>query len=102
MHVGSASDVQGVSARGAMAAHYPRERSEGLTMRATRTRLVLAVIVAMVVVPSTAGPQSPTLGPSSGETTTLLPDGRWLILGGEAAGRPVATALVWDPNTGAT
>src|SRR5439155_14518294 len=24
------------------------------------------------------------------------------ILGGAAAGRPVATALVWDPNTGAT
>ncbi|MFB3112905.1 MAG: kelch repeat-containing protein, partial [Gemmatimonadales bacterium] len=30
---------------------------------------------------------------------TLLPDGGWLILGGEGAAGPLATAAIWDPRT---
>ncbi|MBI3302592.1 MAG: Ig-like domain-containing protein, partial [Deltaproteobacteria bacterium] len=35
----------------------------------------------------------------SGQTSTLLPDGRWLFLGGEGPSGPLATATLWDPHT---
>ncbi|HXH82154.1 MAG TPA: hypothetical protein VNN07_04410, partial [Candidatus Tectomicrobia bacterium] len=34
-----------------------------------------------------------------GQTVTILPDGRWLLLGGEVNGRAVATGTLWDPNS---
>jgi RHS repeat-associated protein len=40
---------------------------------------------------------------ASGQSATLLPDGRWLILGGQSAnGRPLSTAEIWDPSNGVT
>src|SRR4051794_21930919 len=34
-----------------------------------------------------------------GQSMTLLPDGRWLLLGGEGATGPQARASLWDPHT---
>lgn len=36
-----------------------------------------------------------------GESATVLPDGRWLLLGGEGAEGPLATASLRDPQSGA-
>jgi RHS repeat-associated protein len=35
-----------------------------------------------------------------GQTATLMPNGRWLLLGGEQEGRPVSTAVLLDVATG--
>jgi YD repeat-containing protein len=35
-----------------------------------------------------------------GQTTTLLPDGRWLLLGGESSGGVSRSAAIVDPSTG--
>ncbi len=37
-----------------------------------------------------------------GQTATLLPDGRWLLVGGEGIDGPLATASIWDPQTWVT
>src|SRR5262245_26607369 len=41
----------------------------------------------------------PVLAP--GQSATLLPDGRWLLIGGEGAQGPVDTMTTWTPSTGA-
>ncbi|HKY26732.1 MAG TPA: RHS repeat-associated core domain-containing protein [Pyrinomonadaceae bacterium] len=38
----------------------------------------------------------------AGQAATLLPDGRWLLTGGEGEHGPTATALIKDPRTGET
>ena len=38
----------------------------------------------------------------AGQAATLLPDGRWLLTGGEGEHGPIATALIKDPRTGET
>src|SRR5262249_20817626 len=40
----------------------------------------------------------PGAGAPTGQTATLLPDGRWLLLGGVGAER---SAILWDPRSGA-
>ena len=35
-----------------------------------------------------------------GQTTTLMPDGRWLLLGGRGNNGPLAAAFFKNPNTG--
>src|SRR2546428_375679 len=62
-------------------------------------RIVLGLAVALLSMPSTSGPD---VGSSvmAGQTATLLPDGRWLILGGQAGGRVLARAAVQDPGSG--
>src|SRR5882724_1128543 len=47
-------------------------------------------------------PQSSPDGPSSlpGQSSTLMPGGRVLLLGGEASNGPVASAFLNDPKTG--
>lgn len=37
-----------------------------------------------------------------GQTATLLPDGRWLLLGGLADGQPADRAEIFDPSVGTT
>ena len=37
-----------------------------------------------------------------GQSATLLPDARWLLVGGEGIDGPLATASIWDPQTGVT
>ena len=41
-------------------------------------------------------PQGPSQVPPRGQTTTRLPDGGWLIVGGEVDGEPAATATIVD------
>jgi RHS repeat-associated protein len=73
-----------------------------------RTRIVLIVAVALVGgrgltrwPVASAQPQAQT--PSvAGQSATRLPDGRWLLLGGERDGGIVRAAAIFDPRTGAT
>jgi RHS repeat-associated protein len=60
-----------------------------------------AALLAVVLVPLDSGPQTVAAPPAlAGQTATLLPDGRWLLLGGEGPGGAVDTAAVWDARTG--
>jgi RHS repeat-associated protein len=53
--------------------------------------------------PSASGPQSAAQGAAiTGQSVTLLPDGRWLRLGGEQRGGVLATAEIHDPDSGAS
>jgi RHS repeat-associated protein len=45
-------------------------------------------------------PMAQMSGLIAGQTATQLPDGRWLLIGGEGQDGPLATALVKDPNSG--
>lgn len=67
-------------------------------------RWIALVVLALLLVPATTGPQLIDAGPSlaPGQTATLLPDGRWLLLGGEGRSGPVADAATWDPRTQAS
>jgi len=38
----------------------------------------------------------------AGQTTTLLPDGRLLMIGGEGSNGPITSMIISDPQTGAT
>jgi len=43
---------------------------------------------------------NPALATRPGQSATLLPDGRWLLLGGKNEdGLPLTTAIVTDPKT---
>jgi RHS repeat-associated protein len=62
--------------------------------------LVLLLSLGISFVPSASRPQSigePPVVP--GQTTTQLPDGRWLLLGGQGTGGPQSAAILWDPRT---
>lgn len=51
--------------------------------------------------PSTSGPQSAGPAPAmSGQSATLLPDGRWLRVGGEGRAGALAAAEIFDPHSG--
>jgi RHS repeat-associated protein len=74
--------------------------------RATRYVIAgsLALGLAAILTPTLSGVRvsaQPPSGAPRGQTTTRLPDGRWLIVGGELAGEPIATARVVDPRSGA-
>jgi RHS repeat-associated protein len=62
-----------------------------------RRSVIVTVLLSLVVLPSPARAQN-----RPGQSATLLPDGRWLLLGGQGLGGPVATALLQDPQTGVT
>jgi len=65
--------------------------------------LMLSLSLCLVLVPSASGPEH--MGPTAidpGQTATLLPDGRYLMVGGEGPDSPLATAAIWDPHSGAT
>src|SRR4051812_39393656 len=53
--------------------------------------------------PLASDPQGiPAGGVPSGQTATLLPDGRWLLGGGVGEQGPLATAQIWNPQTEVT
>jgi RHS repeat-associated protein len=61
------------------------------------------VVLAVLLLPLGVGlrrVEAPTSLP--GQSATLLPDGRWLLLGGEGSRGAVDTAEIWDPRTGLT
>jgi RHS repeat-associated protein len=71
-------------------------------MKAGVVRLTGALLVAasILLLPSVSDPQSSgTAQLASGQSATLLPDGRWLVLGGEGPSGPLASASLWDPRT---
>jgi len=66
-----------------------------------RTSLILSLFLSLLL-SSDIGPQT-IRNTIPGESTTLLPDGQWLLLGGESSdGRPLSTAQIWNPRTGVT
>jgi RHS repeat-associated protein len=64
--------------------------------------LVVAVTFALLL--PAAGPLRTGHAQSTipGQTVTLLPDGRWLIVGGEAPSGPMARAIIVDSATGSS
>lgn len=66
--------------------------------------LFVALTVLLSGVPGSYGTEraSQSAGPQRalhpGQTATLLPDGRWLFVGGEDDTGPLAKAIVWDPT----
>ena len=63
----------------------------------------LGLLVSLLLSGSGSWPQDVALARAlPGQTLTLLPDGRWLRLGGQDATGVQNTAEIWDPRTGAT
>lgn len=75
--------------------------------RGKRVHLVVSLGLALLLallVSSGSESQSPsadreTSGVPAGQTATLLPNGRFLIIGGESPTGPLASASLWDPRT---
>ena len=63
--------------------------------------LALACAIA-VALPLTLHPQTRVTSPNllPGESSTILPEGRSLLLGGETNGEVSPAATIWDPRTG--
>lgn len=65
--------------------------------------LILSLSLILLLAPSASGPgRTDPADVPIGQTATLLPDGCWLLIGGDGSDGPVATAAIWDPHTGAT
>jgi YD repeat-containing protein len=62
--------------------------------------LVALTVLLAVVLPGTSRSQGTAPGSVPGQSATRLPDGRWLLLGGEGPGGPTSTATLVDPATG--
>src|SRR3990167_1415823 len=61
---------------------------------------LLLIVLLSLFISSSIGPQN--ILETVGESDTLLPDGRWLRVGGEGPSSPLATASIWDALTGTT
>lgn len=75
----------------------------------TRTQLPIWILTAVLALPVHAVPGIAPAGgcavppvTSAGQTATLLPDGRWLLLGGLADGLLTDRAEIFDPSAGTT
>jgi hypothetical protein len=69
-------------------------------MRLRRIALVPGLGLGLLLAPIGSDPQAPA--PTSGlegSTATLLPDGRWLLVGGSGPDGPSATVTLWDAAT---
>jgi len=82
-------------------------RTQGLLRKILSCSVVFAFslqswpMAPQIVIPTTAS--SPrTAARLPGQSVTLLPDGNWLLLGGEGKNGPVATASVNNSKTGTT
>jgi hypothetical protein len=71
-------------------------------MTSRRLALLLLVTLWVVLLPVAAQAQAPPRGVLPGQSVTLLPDGRWLLLGGQGPTGPVAGGAFFDPRTGNT
>jgi RHS repeat-associated protein len=82
---------------------YNDKNEERETMNAHRRMgLILGICLCMtlgLLLPSASGPQDPGSAVVPGQTATLLPDGRWLMIGGEGPKGPLSSAVIWDPKT---
>ena len=75
-----------------------------MTTRRFLSSLLLCITLGLLLSPASSGPQSarPGASPLPGQTATMLPDGRWLILGGQGAQGPTTAAGIYDARTGIT
>ncbi|MBI4490137.1 MAG: Ig-like domain-containing protein, partial [Deltaproteobacteria bacterium] len=65
--------------------------------------LILTLVLGLLILPSAPGPQGIYPAQAApGQSAILLPDGRWLMVGGEDATGPLVTVSIWDPRTGRT
>ena len=62
----------------------------------------IAIGCVVLGAPSAAGADEAAAGIATGQSATLLPDGRWLMLGGLGANGPMGKAAIWDPRDGST
>jgi len=65
---------------------------------------LLCVTLGLLLSPASSGPQGagPGIRAVPGQTSTVLPDGRWLLLGGQGPQGSTRTAEIYDPRTGIT
>jgi RHS repeat-associated protein len=65
---------------------------------------LLCVTLGLLLSPASSGPQGagPGIRAVPGQTSTVLPDGRWLLLGGQGPQGSTRTAAIYDPRTGIT
>src|SRR5271163_3690493 len=54
-----------------------------------------------VIVPTSGDPNRPSTR-LPGQSVTLLPNGRWLLSGGQGKNGSISTVAVWNPLTNAT
>lgn len=67
--------------------------------RISSNSLILGLCLCLFLPSPASGPeQSVSTDLRAGQTATLLPDGRWLTVGGEGRDGPLATAAIWDPH----
>jgi hypothetical protein len=62
---------------------------------------VLLCLMTLALLPGASRPLSadPALPAVLGQSRTLLPNGRWLLVGGQGVQGPLATAAIFDPQT---
>jgi RHS repeat-associated protein len=71
-----------------------------------RSRVTLIIVLGTVAVSAVTGwsvvsaRQKPAWSPTTGQSSTQLADGRWLLLGGESAAGPTRGGAIVDPATG--
>src|SRR2546422_7724839 len=65
---------------------------------------LLCVTLGLLLSPASPGPQGagPGIRAVPGQTSTVLPDGRWLLLGGQGPQGSTRTAAIYDPRTSIT
>lgn len=75
------------------------EHSKRMKKRVTLVSVILSLIVGLLLASSGSLEGTDPAGAIAGQTTTLLPDGRWLTVGGMGSEGALATVVVWDPDT---
>src|SRR4029453_14850479 len=60
----------------------------------------IAIGCVVLGAPSAGGADEAAAGIALGQSATLLPDGRWLMLGGLGANGPMGNATIWDSRDG--
>jgi RHS repeat-associated protein len=71
-------------------------------MRVHRVLLTAVLLLGTVIAPSLAAAQGAPPPRLPGQSVTLMPDGRWLLVGGQGPSGPVNTASFFDPRNGLT
>ena len=71
------------------------------TLHPSKTAVLLLLTVILLLFSSLSGPQDfPPSDIKAGRSFTLLPDGRWLLTGGEGTNAlAISSASIWDPHT---
>jgi len=73
-----------------------------LTLTYRRLATVLLLVAGSLISASSDQMRGAAPARQPGQSATLLPDGRWLLVGGTGSNGLEATAFVFDPDTGST